>query len=320
MEEHKLIQYFKGKITSESEVTEILNWIESAESNREKYNTLKNLWVITGLKHAGEKQSKNFVSKSTQSKSILIQPLLKYAAVFVIAFLCGASLIYFTGQNRKDQLYTTYNEIKVPNGEKSLITLYDGTRVWLNSGTTFRYPVVFQSKERKVFIDGEAYFDVAKKKVQPFVVQSDQLEIEVLGTKFNVCAYHYDENFYVTLEEGLVHTKSLLNGKELELIPGEQAVYTQKTNRLIRAKVDTELYSSWKENLLRFQDAPFRDVIKKMERWYDVDIILDRTINTEEIYTMTIKTESLREMLDLLSKTTEIKYEINKDKVFITKP
>jgi len=323
MEEKKLIQYIQGRMTSESEMTEIVDWIEASEANREKYNTLKNLWVITGLEHAGEKKSRKFFPTRTRQTTIRLKsmgPLVRYAAVFVLAFISGAFFLYLTSQNQRTQLFNTYNEIQVPNGEKSIITLYDGTKVWLNSGTTFRYPVAFRNNERKVFVDGEAYFDVAKKKEQPFIVQADQLQVKVLGTRFNICAYHQNKKFYVTLEEGSVHTRSNVNGNELVLSPGEQATFSRNTNHLIQTKVDTELYSSWKEDLLRFEDAAFKDVIKKMERWYGVDITLDGSINTEETYTMTIKTESLREMLNLLSKTTPMKYEINGNNVFITKP
>lgn len=322
MEEEKLIQYIQGTLTSEEEITDVLDWIEASEDNQARYNALKTLWVITGLKQVNEQHAGKFFTKPAPAKtvSLKVMSLMRYAAVFILAFLTGAFALYLVSQNQETPFYRAYNEIQVPNGEKSIITLYDGTRVWLNSGTTFRYPVAFQPKERKVYVDGEAYFDVSKKKDQPFIIQADQLKIKVLGTRFDVCAYHTDEEFFVTLEEGSVHTSSDVNGAELVLSPGDQAVFSRKTNRLIQTKVDTDLYSSWKEDLLRFQDAPFKEVIKKMERWYDVNITLDGSIDPEETYTMTIKTESLREMLNVLSKTTPMKYAINGKKVLIARP
>ncbi len=326
MEEEKLIQYIQGKLTSEKEITEVLDWIEASEVNQKRYTELKNLWVMTGLKQVKEQHSGKFFTKPAPAKPAktvsqkFINPLIRYAAVFLLAFFTGAFALYLVNQNQTTSFYHTYNEIQVPNGEKSTITLYDGTRVWLNSGTTFKYPVAFQPKERKVYVDGEAYFDVSKKTDQPFIIQADQLKIKVLGTRFDVCAYHTDEKFFVTLEEGSVHARSDVNGAELVLSPGDQAVFSRKTNQLTQTKVDTDLYSSWKEDLLRFQDAPFKEVIKKMERWYDVNITLDRSIDTEETYTMAIKTESLREMLNVLSKTTPMKYDINGKKVLITRP
>jgi ferric-dicitrate binding protein FerR (iron transport regulator) len=105
-----------------------------------------------------------------------------------------------------------------------------------------------------------------------------------------------------------------------ELAPGDQLSLDISTGQVIRRKVDTQLFTSWKENLLRFQDATFDDVIQKMERWYDVDIIVDKGMKVSKLYTMTIKTESLREMLDLLTYTTSMKYEIDQNKVFIGRP
>jgi transmembrane sensor len=323
MEEEKLIQYIQGKLTSEKEITEVLDWIEASEANRKNYAELKNLWVMTGLQQVKEPYSGKFFTTPGVSKGIyraFTRSLVRYAAVFILAFLAGAIAVYFAGRSGESRLYETYNEIQVPNGEKSMITLYDGTRIWLNSGTTFKYPVAFRAKERKVYLNGEAYFDVSGRKEQPFIIQADQLKIKVLGTRFDVCAYHTEDEFFVTLEEGSVYTSSDVDGKELVLSPGDQAVFSRKTNQFAQIKVDTGLYSSWKEDLLRFQDAPFKEVIKKMERWYDVNITLDGSINTEETYTMAIKTESLREILNVLSKTTPIKYEINGKKVRIARP
>ncbi|MEL7588587.1 MAG: FecR domain-containing protein [Prolixibacteraceae bacterium] len=321
MDEEKLIQYIQGKLTSEAAVTEVLDWIEASDNNRAEYNALKALWVMTGLKQIREQHSGNFFkAAAAKNVSLTLNGLMRYAAVFFLAFLSGAFALHLFNRNQDAPLNEAYNEIQVPNGEKSIITLYDGTRVWLNSGTTFRYPVTFQPGERNVYVDGEAFFDVSEKKDQPFIIQADQLKIKVLGTRFDVCAYHADDEFLVTLEEGSVHTSSLITGTELILSPGDQAVFSRKSNRLTQTKVNTDLYSSWKEDLLRFQDAPFKEVIKKMERWYDVDITLDGSIDTEESYTMAIKTESLREMLNVLSKTTPMKYEINGKKVRIARP
>lgn len=323
MKEEKLIQYIKGKLFAEDEVIEVLDWIEASNANQERYNELKNLWVMTGLDQTGERQLKKLRSMPNRRKTVTqkyFRTELKYVAVFILAFIMGASCLYFLQQNQAGLLLNAFNEVQVPEGEKSMITLYDGSKVWLNSGTTFRYPATFSKHERKVFVDGEAFFVVAKNTEQPFVVNANQLDIRVLGTRFNVCAYHDELEFQVTLEEGSVHTKATSAKNWTILTPGEQATYNRNTNQIRKATVDPELYSSWKENLLHFEDAPFKDVIKKMEHWYGVQIILDKSINPEEAYTMTIKTESLREMLNLLAKTTQIKYEIKENKVLITKP
>jgi ferric-dicitrate binding protein FerR (iron transport regulator) len=195
--------------------------------------------------------------------------------------------------------------------------LYDGTKVWLNSGTKFKFPLVFGSKSREVNIEGEAYFEVAKDAEFPFIVNAGKLKVEVLGTHFNVCAYPNDNESSITLEEGSVVASCTGTGKNIILKPGEQVVLSRKTNELELSRVDTDLYTSWKGNLLKFDNATFEEVIKKMERWYDVKIIVAPGIDTEERYTMKIKTESLREMLQLVSRTTKMKYEIKESTVLI---
>jgi transmembrane sensor len=323
MHEEKLLRYIKGESTSEAEIEEILDWIESSSENQRSYTQLKNLWVVTGIDHPDKVEVPVFSFPGNQHKNIrsnLFGSLLKYAAVFVLAFLMGSLTLYFINRSDRNTLSTQYNTIDVPYGERSQITLYDGTKVWLNSGTKLKYPVVFGSNSRRVILEGEAFFDVAKDSKHPFVVNSGKLQVEVLGTRFNVCAYPEDNEFSTTLEEGSVNAVNTINGKFAKMNPGEQVVLNRETDGLNLQKVDIDLYTSWKENLLKFDDATFGEVIKKMERWYDVKITVAPGINTKERYTMTIKTESLREMLQLVSKTTKINYEIKENTVLIKKP
>ncbi len=323
MNEEKLIEYIKGQITSEAETIEILDWIESSPENQEQYNRLKNLWVVTGLSHPESVEIPAFsfpADEDRQSRERMLIQWMRYAAVFVLAFALGTLSLYLVNRNQQSGYSSLYNTIEVPNGERSQILLYDGTKVWLNSGTKFRYPVAFSRTTRDVYLEGEAFFDVAKDASHPFVVNAGQLKVNVLGTRFNVCAYPEDNEFFTTLEEGSVNAVNAASGTSIILKPGEQLILDRGTNELKRWNVNTELYTSWKENLLRFDDAPFGDVIKKMERWYDVKIKVDPSINAGERYTMTIKTESLREMLNLLSKTTQMTYDIKENNVLIKRP
>ena len=323
MNEEKLIGYIKGDLISEAEIVEILNWIESSPENQKSYNRLKNLWVITGLDHPDQVRIPGLsfpVAKPTALSPKIFRSVLKYAAVFILAFSLGSLSLYFLNKSESSELSSIYNTIVVPYGERSQITLYDGTRVWMNSGTKLRYPVVFSRNTRDVFIEGEAYFDVAKDAEHPFVVSAGQLKVLVLGTRFNICAYPDDIEISATLDEGSVNAVNTQSGKAIKLNPGEQVVLNRETNDLKNRSVQSELYTSWKENLLKIEDAPFDEVIKKMERWYDVKITVDRAINTKERYTMTIKTESLREMLQLVSRTTKMNYEIKENIVLLKKP
>jgi len=323
MNEEQLLSFIKGEIKSESELIEILDWIEASLENRKQYNQLKTLWVVTGLDHPDEVAVPEFPfpinSQPGFQKRIFIS-LMKYAAVFILAFMLGSLSLYFINRNQNNGLSELYTTIEVPNGQRSQVTLYDGTKVWLNSGTKLRYPVVFSRNTRNVYLEGEAYFDVSKDSHHPFVVNAGRLQVKVLGTRFDVYAYPDDNEFSTTLEEGSVNAVNTVTGQSVTLKPGEQVLLNPDANALNPLRVNTELYTSWKENLLKFEDAPFEDVIKKMERWYDVRITVDPGINAKERYTMTIKTESLREMLQLISKTTKMDYEIKGNRVLIQKP
>jgi len=251
------------------------------------------------------------------SRVHIVTGFARYAAVFIVAFLLGFGVYHLS---KPDSDYTeTYTEVNVPYGERSQITLYDGTKIWLNSGTTLKFPLVFHANQRKVFVTGEAFFDVSKNKKRPFIVRAGQMNIKVLGTRFNVCAYPDDQELYTTLEKGKILASNTITGEKVQLRPGDQATLHLETKKITVQTVDTELYTSWKENMLRFENAKFAEVVKKIERWYDVKIDVDKAIDPDRRYTMTIKTESLREMLRLLSLTTPIKYEIKEDQVFIQK-
>ena len=320
MNEEKLLSYIKGEILSDVEIIEILDWIESSPENQKKYTLLKNLWVVTGIDHHDLIEVPDFSfreAKLVQFRPHLMASFMKYAAVFVLAFFLGSVSFFLINSKEHKALSMKFNTIKVPNGQRSQITLYDGTKVWLNSGTTFRYPVLFSSKSREVIIEGEAFFDVAKDKEHPFILNAGNLSVEVLGTHFDVCAYPEENELSTTLVEGSVNVLNTTTGKRVILKPGEQVVLNRLTNGLEINAVNTDLYTSWKENLLKFDNATFEEVIKKMERWYDVKIFVASGIDTKDRYTMKIKPESLREMLQLVAKTTKIKYEIKESTVFI---
>jgi transmembrane sensor len=209
-----------------------------------------------------------------------------------------------------------FSEIVAPKGEKAQFILPDGSSGYLNSGSTLKYAYPF-NKNRYVELTGEGYFNIVPDK-NLFTVKAHDMKVEVHGTRFNVCAYDDDAKIITTLEQGSVSVIRDVDGKSVTIEPGQQAVFNRSNNQISKKEVDIDLYVSWKDNMLRFQNAPFADVVKKMERWYDVKISLDEDLQYSQRYTMTIKTESLREMLDLMIVTTAMKYKIKEDIVYIT--
>ncbi|WP_316818135.1 FecR family protein [Pedobacter nyackensis] len=179
-------------------------------------------------------------------------------------------LIYNVSAQDKGEK-SAINTIETPRGGQFQVSLPDGTKVWLNAATTLKYANAFKDKRREVMLSGEAYFEVAHRENQPFVVHTDKQEVEVLGTHFNINAYNDEETQVTTLLEGRVKTTSKSN--VLLLKPGEQAVLNLNNNQLKMNNADLESIMAWKNGDFIFKDEDLASVMKKVERWYDVDVV-----------------------------------------------
>lgn len=191
------------------------------------------------------------------------------AAVILIAIISGAMIhAVLSGSFRETQ----FTEIEVPKGQMTQIKLSDGTKIWLNSGSSFKYPTVFDHSSREVFIDGEAYMEVAKNKHKPFVVNAPNFSVAVLGTSFNVSAYSEDDHASVTLVEGSVLLRSNDKKWKTNMVPGQSASFSYGEKMPELTKVNTDFYTSWKDGKIVFRKETLNEIAKKMERWYNVEI------------------------------------------------
>jgi transmembrane sensor len=163
------------------------------------------------------------------------------------------------------------NTITVPRGGQHLVVLADGTKAWLNSASSLKYPVSFIGKERKVALTGEAYFEVAHNAAQPFIVSSGGQTVEVLGTHFNINGYADDPAIKTTLLEGSVRIAK--NGQTTILRPGQQSIVQATGNAITVNEADTELAVAWRSGLFMFDEDKLDDIMRKIARWYDVDVI-----------------------------------------------
>ncbi len=214
-----------------------------------------------------------------------------------------------------------YNELVVPYGKKFRVVLSDGTLVFLNSGTKLKYPKTFSSKGiRKVFLDGEAYFTVTKNKINPFVVGTKEMNVQVLGTKFNVSSYQNENNTSATLVEGSVAVyeaeKKYNKNKSTVIIPGERASFESKVFTI--QKVNIKKHIAWTEDKLYFVNDRFENIIKEMSRHYNVEIVNNYTALNMVRYTGTFKTETVVEILDVFKKNTAFKYHMEGRKIIIS--
>jgi transmembrane sensor len=193
-----------------------------------------------------------------------------------------------------------FNILSNPNGSRIVnIVLADGSRVWLNAGSTLRYPVLFMGKERKISVTGEAYFEIAHDASKPFIVTNGSLDIRVLGTHFNVNAFEDDGNdIKITLLEGSVKIK---NGKATGLLkPGQQA----RVNKEIRvvSDVDLDMVMAWKNGYFQFENASLQTVLKQVSRWYGVDVVYEGNNQPRQFVGEMERDLSLLEMLKILEK------------------
>ncbi len=216
-----------------------------------------------------------------------------------------------------------YNTLNVPNGKRFDVVLSDGTHIFLNAGTSLKYPIKFiQGEPRKVFLDGEAFFDVTTDAEHPFVVNAQALDVTVLGTKFNMATYREDSESEVVLVEGSVAMHSEEDAPESEgtvLLPGFKGSYDRSEGTFSTQKVNISLYTSWVSGNVIFRNAPFENIIKKLERLYNVTIVNNNAQLANENFNASIEVdnESIEEVLHYFNKVYEIEYSIVNNKIII---
>lgn len=304
----------KDEFTKASDVLQTLISNKKIQVNSSKA-------ALKTLLRSIERENKSAVRK-------IYLTIARAAAILIIA--TGLVWLgYSISNNNKAEVTTTaFNEIIVPVGEKSQIVLSDGTHVWINSASRFKYPVDFGQNSREVSLEGEAYFDVTRKGTKEFVVNTADATIHVLGTSFNVKAYPGDKKTQTTVVQGLVRVESRISGIQPVLIrPDEMAVTNAvesdrntKDSRLkVIEKVNTPAITSWKDQMLVFADETFADIAVKMERWFNTRIIIeDENIKMERYTGKFVHNETVYEVLKAIQLTTPIEYTV-KDNVVIIK-
>ena len=231
----------------------------------------------------------------------------------------GSQLIY---SNAIEKETLVYNTLTVPYGKRFDIQLSDGTNVFLNAGTSLKYPVKFiKGEDRQVFLNGEAYFEVAKNKTLPFVVKARDVSILVTGTAFNVSSYEEEANTNTVLVEGsvrLYNEKGLFNKDSfLALTPGNLASWDKVERKMVVSQVDTSIYTSWKDGVLIFKHMKFSDIIIKLERYYNLKIINKNQMLNERVITARFENNTIEHVLKSLKDIYFIDYNILNNQIII---
>lgn len=235
----------------------------------------------------------------------------------------AAGQLIYTQTDNADQAANTFNTIETPKGGQYQVVLPDGSRLWLNAASSLKYPTSFTTlKTREVELTGEAYFEVAKDKSKPFIVKTAQQQVEVLGTHFNINAYADEPNVKTTLLEGSVHVSALLavgtGQKRVDgmLKPGQQSVLSR--SGIAVNDVETDEAVAWKNGQFMFTSEPISAIMRKVARWYNVDIAYQGDIADKKFTGAVSRYSNVSELLQTLELTNRIHFKLNGRKITVS--
>ncbi|WP_288200409.1 FecR family protein [uncultured Parabacteroides sp.] len=317
-----ITNYLSGGLGTE-ELTELEDWLKASPENQKYFRQIREVWFSTiganeETRYDKEAAFQRFLSKTqvaAEKKVIKKHPLHKYMyAAAAIALLCLISFAsYWSGSEQVKKQFAEM-VIEAPLGSKTKLYLPDGTLVWLNAGSKITYSQGFGVAERKLQLAGEGYFEVTKNEQIPFEIKTKELELRVLGTKFNFRNYPEDEEISVDLLEGKVSLKnSLKNNSLCYLEPDQKAILNKRNGELQISSVEAEYASEWTNGFLFFDEDLLPDIAKELERSYNVKITLeDSSLATFRFYGNFVRKEqSIRDILDMLASTGKLQYHIN---------
>ncbi|MDE3743469.1 FecR family protein [Maribacter polysaccharolyticus] len=233
----------------------------------------------------------------------------------------GKELVYEVNEYDSE---LKYNTLTIPKGKRFGVVLSDGTKVQLNAGSSITYPISFNPNgPRKVVLSGEAYFEVSHDQKRQFIVNTQELDVKVYGTRFNITNYPEDENTEVVLIEGSValsqQGETLKKEKEVFLKPGHMGAYNKRDKNIVDQKVNTSLYTSWMAGNLVFRNETFENITRKLERHYNVVIINNNKDLADETFNATIELnhETIEQVFNYFNKIYRIEYQIVENKIII---
>ena len=313
MKEEQLIDFVTGKITDQSEMKVVMDWIKLSPENRKTYNDILNCWALSGIRYENRKVDVDLPFRQFKRRNFKIRVFteyLKYAAAMLILLSVGALTQHMVSNNTLKQAIS-WCEVTVPFGQNVELAMSDSTKVWLNSGTKLRYPSTFGPKSRVVELDGEAFFDVATDKNHPFVIKTTYLDVEVTGTRFNVDSYTANDKTNVTLVEGKVTIQNKSGNTVAELLPNTNAEFSKSAGILNLKKVNVEFYTSWTTGTMVFRQESLAEIAKKLEKWYSVEIVFDQEdIKGIAFSGSILKNKPIDQILEILTYISSIGYKI----------
>ena len=283
-------------------------WIESEMGNQRATGEKIYSQIIKNI----NEEKKNYF------KEVYFSPaLLKKAAIIIFFLILVSGVLYVSGLFEQKSVSIVWNESVTPYGEKSTITLSDGSKVILNADSKLKYPEQFNNSIREVYLEGEAYFEAHHNIGKPFIVHSKNLSTTVLGTKFNISAYSENKIIAVSLLEGKVKVSRSEKGKTDDigiLKPKEKLLYNEENNSSSLGVFDSLETVGWKDNIYKFENEPLGEVLSRLERAFDVKFKLDDRSVLKQKITIKFEKKSLQTVVDVVKSLTGLDYKIVKGK------
>lgn len=304
MDKDLLYKYFECQTSSAEEQT-VVDWVSESSENKMLFDEEHKLWALTCLR---EDLVRSEIDENVKTNQFKIQkwlmPLLKIACALLIGVFIGRFVFY-------DSVETEIGMQTVisPAGQQTEVILADGSKVWLNSRSSITYPVSFNQQERSILLDGEAYFEVIKKKDgAPFIVQAGNYNVQVLGTTFNVLSRMNDGLFETSLFTGSVKIYSRDQKDSVILLQPQEKIILEN-GKLIKFDLTGQMIPAWKSGLFDFDNVPFEQAIKELESFFAVKIYIENMQLYDYKYTGKLRhKDGLEYLLQILSKDNPFKY------------
>lgn len=291
-----LFTYFSDKLTQEEEKI-LAEWLKADYANKKIFSEMAEWWAIAHVPHFMESKESEFnrrfyhlikQTKPVKTSFLNTRRLIRVAASLLILLTVGLSA-YYAGTNSlltsdsgsQESVY----EAEVPFGGQSKLILPDQSIVWINAGSTLKYQEDRKLNQREVLLTGEAYFEVASDSLRPFIVKTEKLDVEVLGTTFNVKAYEDDETIDVVLLTGKIDVLLESSAESIELVPNQLLTFNKETEEANVSVVYGLDYAAWKDGILRFSEQSFTKIANVLERVYNVKIEVESEYLKNEYFT-----------------------------------
>jgi len=321
-----IIKYL-GNSATEKELSELLQWLEESENNRNKFKEIYDLWLNsnaaliddTDVEVALSKLRQKaipFTEKKVSGRFSLNHYFLRIAASILL--LLSAGYIGYNIKGVKEQPPVVMNKLLTAADGKGQFILPDGSKVWLNANSTLEYPETFTGGKRIVKLNGEALFQVEKNPDLPFIVKADEMDIEVLGTRFLVQNYPNKASIETVFVEGSIKIGGSYFPESLILVPGQLVSYNRINAEKSIRTVKSEDYINWINPKLVFDNTLLANIIINLEKWYGVDIIASPELAEKTYMSFTVRRESLEEVLKFMSITAPIIYNWKDDKLYLS--